>query len=144
MTASLSTPTPMSTGSIDSCVTQLAVMRVALVAGARADEHERVRDLPGHAVEELGIDGPCRRGYGGRGVRCCAWRNRSSSARSCDRQLAANIAGHERLTFELGGRRHAAVAVVVVDSDADAHGDDPHPFTAERMAAVPGADAPRS
>jgi 8-oxo-dGTP pyrophosphatase MutT (NUDIX family) len=53
--------------------------------------------------------------------------------------LAGNLARHERLTFDLGDRRHAAVAVVVVDSDADAHGDDPHPFTSERMADVPGA-----
>jgi len=54
-------------------------------------------------------------------------------------QLAANIAAHERHEIELDGRRHAAVAVVVVDSDPEAHGDDPYPFTAERMAAVLGA-----
>ena len=54
-------------------------------------------------------------------------------------QLAANIAAHERHEIELDGRRHAAVAVVVVDSDPDVHGDDPYPFTAARMAAVPGA-----
>ena len=55
------------------------------------------------------------------------------------RHLAANLDRHQRLTFDLGERRHAAVAVVVVDSDAVAHGDDPHPFSAERMADVPGA-----
>lgn len=37
-------------------------------------------------------------------------------------KLLANLGQHERLTFALDGRRHAAVAVVVVDSDADAHG----------------------
>jgi 8-oxo-dGTP pyrophosphatase MutT (NUDIX family) len=40
--------------------------------------------------------------------------------------LAANLARHERWELPLDGRRHAAVAVVVVDSDAVAHGDDPH------------------
>ena len=54
--------------------------------------------------------------------------------------LVANLARHERLTFRLGGRRHAAVAVVVVDSDQDAHGADPHPFTPDRVAALPGAE----
>ena len=32
--------------------------------------------------------------------------------------LAANLARHERLGVDIGDRRHAAVAVVVVDSDA--------------------------
>jgi 8-oxo-dGTP pyrophosphatase MutT (NUDIX family) len=55
-------------------------------------------------------------------------------------QLAANLAAHERLGFELDGRRHAAVAVVVVDSDEDEHGDDHHPFTRERLDHIPGGD----
>ena len=54
--------------------------------------------------------------------------------------LVANLDRHERLTFPLDGRRHAAVAVVVVDSDHDTHGDDPHPFTPDRVAALPGAE----
>lgn len=55
-------------------------------------------------------------------------------------QLESNLGKHARLEFELGGRRHAAVAVVVVDSDADAHGADEQPFTGERMSAIPGAE----
>lgn len=39
-------------------------------------------------------------------------------------RLEANLAAHRRLTFALDGRRHAAVAVVVVDSDGPRHGDD--------------------
>ena len=52
--------------------------------------------------------------------------------------LTANLERLERRSIPLEGRRHAAVAVVVVDSDADLHGDDPHPFSPERMAEVPG------
>jgi 8-oxo-dGTP pyrophosphatase MutT (NUDIX family) len=54
--------------------------------------------------------------------------------------LAANLAKHERLAFELDGRRHAAVALVVVDSNDAEHGTDHHPFSAERMDHIPGAD----
>ena len=53
--------------------------------------------------------------------------------------LEANLRRHDRLEEDLGERRHAAVAVVVVDSDAVAHGEDPHPFAADRMADIPGA-----
>jgi 8-oxo-dGTP pyrophosphatase MutT (NUDIX family) len=38
-------------------------------------------------------------------------------------RLTANIAAHERRTHPLDGRRAAAVAIVVVDSSADADGD---------------------
>src|SRR5581483_11819763 len=44
------------------------------------------------------------------------------------------------MTVALDGRRHAAVAVVVVNSDPALHGDDGHPATAERLADIPGAD----
>jgi 8-oxo-dGTP pyrophosphatase MutT (NUDIX family) len=54
-------------------------------------------------------------------------------------RLERNLAGHQRLAIPLDGRRHAAVAVVVVDSDPVAHGHDAHPFTAERMDQIPGA-----
>jgi len=54
-------------------------------------------------------------------------------------RLARNLAGHERLAVPLDGRRHAAVAVVVVDSDAAVHGNDDHPFGVERMDQIPGA-----
>jgi 8-oxo-dGTP pyrophosphatase MutT (NUDIX family) len=54
-------------------------------------------------------------------------------------QLLANLRAHDRLTFELDGRRHAAVAVVVVDSDAVEHGVDRAPVPKELLAAIPGA-----
>jgi 8-oxo-dGTP pyrophosphatase MutT (NUDIX family) len=54
-------------------------------------------------------------------------------------RLAANLARHERLALDRGGDRHAAVAVVVVDSDAVAHGDDPFPALPDRMGGIPGA-----
>jgi 8-oxo-dGTP pyrophosphatase MutT (NUDIX family) len=53
-------------------------------------------------------------------------------------QLATNLAAHDRLAFELDGRRHAAVAVVVVDSDAERHGHDHHPAARERLRDLPG------
>lgn len=52
--------------------------------------------------------------------------------------LAGNVAAHDRLAFDLEGRRHAAVAIVVVDSDAVRHGDDHHPAAMERMRDLPG------
>jgi len=55
-------------------------------------------------------------------------------------RLAANLARHPRRAIELDGRRHAAVAVVVVDSDAVAHGDDPHPALPQEWGGIPGAD----
>ena len=54
-------------------------------------------------------------------------------------RLADNLARHDRLAFDLDGRRHAAVAVVVVDSDAELHGYDHHPAAAERLRELPGA-----
>jgi 8-oxo-dGTP pyrophosphatase MutT (NUDIX family) len=54
--------------------------------------------------------------------------------------LAANLDGHDRLALPLDDRRHAAVAVVVVDSDAARHGEDPHGFTGDELLQVPGAD----
>jgi 8-oxo-dGTP pyrophosphatase MutT (NUDIX family) len=55
-------------------------------------------------------------------------------------RLVTNLAAHERWELPLDGRRHAAVAVVVVDSDAVDHGDDPAPFSIEEMQDIPGAD----
>jgi len=54
--------------------------------------------------------------------------------------LAANLDRHARLDVQLDGRRHAAVAVVVVDSDEVEHGTDDRPFTSDRMAQIPGAE----
>ncbi|MCO8127813.1 CoA pyrophosphatase [Acidimicrobiia bacterium EGI L10123] len=47
---------------------------------------------------------------------------------------------HDRLGFDLGERRHAAVAVVVVDSDADLHGVDDERIDATLLADIPGAE----
>lgn len=54
--------------------------------------------------------------------------------------LEANLRSHQRLSFPLEGRRHAAVAVVVVDSDADVHGEDDGSARADLLAAIPGAE----
>ena len=53
------------------------------------------------------------------------------------RRLGDNLARHPRREASLDGRRHAAVAIVVVDSDAEAHGRDPFPATAEQLAMIP-------
>ena len=55
-------------------------------------------------------------------------------------RLTANLRAHDRLAFPLDGRRHAAVAVVVVDSDAAVHGDDDGSARADLLAAIPGAE----
>jgi 8-oxo-dGTP pyrophosphatase MutT (NUDIX family) len=54
--------------------------------------------------------------------------------------LAANLAAHDRLAIPLDGRRHAAVAIVVVDSNDADHGTDHHPFAKDRMDHIPGGD----
>ncbi len=53
--------------------------------------------------------------------------------------LLANLATHDRHALALDDNRHAAVAVVVVDSDAVTHGEDPNPAPPERIADIPGA-----
>ena len=54
--------------------------------------------------------------------------------------LAANLASHDRHAVELDGQRHAAVAVVVVDSDAELHGADHQPPGIGMLAEIPGAE----
>lgn len=57
------------------------------------------------------------------------------------RRLADNLGRHRLRRHRLDGRRHAAVAVVVIDSDPELHGDDPTDL--DRMSligAVPGVD----
>lgn len=53
-------------------------------------------------------------------------------------RIGANLAAHERRGHALDGRRHAAVAIVLVDSDAER--DDGDPIVAEQidMSVVPG------
>ena len=52
-------------------------------------------------------------------------------------RLEANLARHERLGVASDGRRRAAVAVVVVDSDRDRHGVDRHPAAWGRLSEIP-------
>jgi 8-oxo-dGTP pyrophosphatase MutT (NUDIX family) len=54
--------------------------------------------------------------------------------------LTTNLQRHDRLDIALGGRRHAAVAIVVVDSDADIHGVDEQPADVGLLAEIPGAE----
>lgn len=50
--------------------------------------------------------------------------------------IRANLTGHERRTQPLDGRRHAAVAIVLVDSDPERH--DADPIVSMDMSMVPG------
>lgn len=52
------------------------------------------------------------------------------------RRIRANLGAHARLAQPLAGRRHAAVAIVVVDSDRGRH--DGEPLVAIDMSVVPG------
>ena len=53
-------------------------------------------------------------------------------------RVARNLAGHARRTQDLGERRHAAVAIVVVDSVAGEDRVDPHQPTDAEMDVIPG------
>ncbi|MEL6983174.1 MAG: NUDIX domain-containing protein, partial [Actinomycetota bacterium] len=56
-------------------------------------------------------------------------------------RLATNLDRHQPRTHALEGRKHAAVAVVVIDSDADLHGDDPTELDRVTLiGSVPGSD----
>ena len=52
--------------------------------------------------------------------------------------MADRLASHDRLELPLDGRRHAAVAIVIVDSMAGADADDPYEFSDEEMGVIPG------
>ncbi len=54
------------------------------------------------------------------------------------RQIIANVGAHARTTVELDGRRHAAVAIVVVDSVPGSDPDDPADVGTDPFANVPG------
>lgn len=54
--------------------------------------------------------------------------------------LSTNLGRHDRLDLDLGERRHAAVAVVVVDSDAEVHGADDERVDPALLADIPGAE----
>lgn len=53
-------------------------------------------------------------------------------------RVAANLAGHERRVLALGEHRHAAVAIVVVDSAEGEDRVDPHQPTDAEMDVIPG------
>ena len=57
-----------------------------------------------------------------------------------ERRLRDNLAAHPVREHPLGPRRHAAVALVVVDSDEELHGADPSPSLPdpERVGGIPG------
>ncbi|MEM8618141.1 MAG: CoA pyrophosphatase [Actinomycetota bacterium] len=52
-------------------------------------------------------------------------------------RIAGNLAAHRRREVALDGRRHAAVAIVLVDSTAGDDLDDPHGASAAEMEVVP-------
>jgi 8-oxo-dGTP pyrophosphatase MutT (NUDIX family) len=54
------------------------------------------------------------------------------------RRLEASLSAHERREHPLDGRRHAAVALVLVDSDAERHDGDPLRAADIDMSVVPG------
>lgn len=53
-------------------------------------------------------------------------------------RIAANLAGHERRVLALGEHRHAAVAIVLVDSVEGEDRVDPHQPTDAEMDVIPG------
>lgn len=53
-------------------------------------------------------------------------------------RIVANLTGRRRRVFQLDERRHAAVAVVLVDSELGEDRVDPHQPDASRMAVIPG------
>ncbi len=52
-------------------------------------------------------------------------------------RIAANLADHDRIELPLDGRRHAAVAILLVDSEPGSDRVDPHPWDEDGMAKVP-------
>ena len=55
----------------------------------------------------------------------------------CARSISRNLAAHDRRTIDLDGRRHAAVAILLVDSEAGSDGDDPVEVTADDLSIIP-------
>lgn len=53
-------------------------------------------------------------------------------------RITENLRGHERRVLALGAHRHAAVAIVLVDSDENEDRVDPHPWRAGAMEVIPG------
>jgi 8-oxo-dGTP pyrophosphatase MutT (NUDIX family) len=55
-------------------------------------------------------------------------------------EIATNLAAHTYLELPVEGRRRAAVAIIVVDSDADLPGDDPAEVSQSEIDAIPGSE----
>ena len=56
-------------------------------------------------------------------------------------RLTANLDKHEAKSHDLDGRRHAAVGIVVIDSDAELHGHDPTDLDrVSLIGEIPGVD----
>jgi 8-oxo-dGTP pyrophosphatase MutT (NUDIX family) len=53
-------------------------------------------------------------------------------------RMVSNLHAHDRIPIPLDGRRHAAVAILIVDSIAGSDQIDHHGSTADQMADVPG------
>ena len=51
--------------------------------------------------------------------------------------MASNLARHDRTEIALDGRRHAAVAILVVDSTEGSDTDDPHEATQDDLSVIP-------
>ncbi|MCU1395715.1 MAG: hydrolase [Ilumatobacteraceae bacterium] len=51
--------------------------------------------------------------------------------------IRGNLARHQRRSSPLEGRRHAAVAIVIVDSNAERDGIDPAPLNVARLEQIP-------
>jgi 8-oxo-dGTP pyrophosphatase MutT (NUDIX family) len=52
--------------------------------------------------------------------------------------IAARLDSHDRLTLPLEGRRHAAVAILLLDSEPGEDASDPYQFSDEEMHVIPG------
>ena len=52
-------------------------------------------------------------------------------------RIEGHLAGHDRREIDLDGRRHAAVAILLVDSTVGSDDDDAHGFTPEEMSVIP-------
>ncbi|WP_040493922.1 NUDIX hydrolase [Ilumatobacter nonamiensis] len=53
-------------------------------------------------------------------------------------RMQERLDAHDRLELPLEGRRHAAVAILLVDSDVGADAEDPFEFSDEDMGVIPG------
>lgn len=52
-------------------------------------------------------------------------------------RITTNLAHHDRRPLALEGRRHAAVAILLVDSTVGSDADDPHEASQEEMSVIP-------